>query len=494
MADVAVLGIRINAEGAISQLRDLDGGLSAVSRNADKLNAVTVASTKGMSAWSAMQAEAMAHVGEHSLAIGRLERALAGVAERAVGLNPVIGLLGASLGKFALGGIEMTAILGGIDLVVAGYNKMTEGARAAAAANDQLNASILAGNADFVKGKFGDMRDALAQQAKELDKLNQRKATLAYYGQPIPDDLADELTAAERSMTILNQRAAELTTPMKAVVTEIHTAKKHTDLLADAAMQADKMFQNLVETTKKLWESGAVLGDPLARLKKAAFGGLDDAAMMKGMIQGPGNLKLPDFVGNSSSNPQDWESSPGSYISKKQLEGITKINTDAEKHATMVKNAVESSAMVIAGAIGSALNLGGGGRASQIGGALFGGIAGAIGDGAKGSVFGVSAGSILGPLGAVAGGVVGSVLGGLFDHHKKAVNDNTDAINKLTQQMLNAPNGYNYRSARNSVSPTIVIEGDVHVNADNAAFFKRELLNAARGGAGKFGQLVAVSR
>lgn len=103
----------------------------------DALGASTVAGTKNMSMLSALQAEATGGVGKHSLALGRLEKNLSGVAEKALGVNSSVGLMGSSLLKFGIGSIETVGILAGIAAITAAYDLLsTEQSKAKATATD----------------------------------------------------------------------------------------------------------------------------------------------------------------------------------------------------------------------------------------------------------------------------------------------------------------------------------------------------------------------
>jgi hypothetical protein len=91
----------------------------------DALGASTVAGTKNMSMFAALQAEATGGVGKHSLALGRLERNLSGVAGRALGVSSSVDLMGSSLLKFGIGSIETVGILAGIAAITAAYDLLT---------------------------------------------------------------------------------------------------------------------------------------------------------------------------------------------------------------------------------------------------------------------------------------------------------------------------------------------------------------------------------
>ncbi len=194
MGDVARLGLVVDAEGAIRPLRltqgELDrlvvGGKAAkrsmddLGTSAANLGVKSVAATRGMGAFTALQAEAVGHVGEHTLALGRLERGLGRVTEEVLHLNPAVGLLAESLGKFALGSVEMVAILGALALLAKGWETFTEDAtKAEKATADAIKRLEELGDKQR-QGKFGTLHpDVNAAAAEQRDVAEQLKAALA---------------------------------------------------------------------------------------------------------------------------------------------------------------------------------------------------------------------------------------------------------------------------------------------------------------------------
>jgi hypothetical protein len=173
--------------------------MAAASTAQAEANVTTVAGTRNMGAWAAMQAEASSHVGEHSLAIGRLEMSLARFSERALGVNSTLGLLMTSLGKFAIGTIETAGVLAGIAAVVAIYDALTESARKATEEQNKAieafekmarekalgpEGAVIEGlNAQIASAQEGlaspFSRGSVASQQANLDRLNKdlRQAT-----------------------------------------------------------------------------------------------------------------------------------------------------------------------------------------------------------------------------------------------------------------------------------------------------------------------------
>jgi uncharacterized membrane protein YgcG len=162
----------IETEAKLDAIKAARAEVVGLKADTQGMGVASVAATKNMSAWSAMQAEAAGHLGEHSLAIGRLEMSLARFAERATGVNSTVGILGASMARFAIGSIETAGILIGIDAIIAVYDKLTESARKA---TDEQNKAIEAFekmSREKALGPEGVVIDSLNKQIAEAqDKL-----------------------------------------------------------------------------------------------------------------------------------------------------------------------------------------------------------------------------------------------------------------------------------------------------------------------------------
>jgi hypothetical protein len=129
----------LNVSGATTEQQlKLEVAMRRTEERMGRMGGETASSTRNMGFFSALVAEASGHLGEHSLSIGRAEMALARFGERSLGVNSVVGTLVASLGKFAIGSVEITAVLVGIDAVVAIYDHFTSATRDATKAQDEL--------------------------------------------------------------------------------------------------------------------------------------------------------------------------------------------------------------------------------------------------------------------------------------------------------------------------------------------------------------------
>ena len=152
VGDLAELAIRVKfddvgratvaLEGMTTAGRKAEAATDGLAGATNRHGAATVAGTRGMGVWAALQAESAGHVGNHSLAIGRLERALAGIVGHFVGANAAVELLGSGLLKFALGSVETVGLLGGLALMAVAYEKLTGEAKKAREEADKLIESL----------------------------------------------------------------------------------------------------------------------------------------------------------------------------------------------------------------------------------------------------------------------------------------------------------------------------------------------------------------
>jgi hypothetical protein len=195
IADAKAAGAAFDEMGAKGERAALKlvGSTNPVTEAIKQQAITSVAATRGMGAWSAIQAEAAGRVGEHSLAIGRLERNLASVVERMLGLNSTVGLVGSGLLKFGVGTIETAGILGALAAVSAAYVYLTKTAREAKEAADKLRASLEAGNFRESLGPSPDLRLETDAQRNELRQEQERRRTLMAYGAKPSDDRIRDL-------------------------------------------------------------------------------------------------------------------------------------------------------------------------------------------------------------------------------------------------------------------------------------------------------------
>jgi hypothetical protein len=121
----------IETDAKLDGIKSARAEIQGLNADTQKTGVSSVAATRGMNAWSAIQAEATGHVGAHSISIGRLEQSLERFSAEALGVNHTAGLLLATMARFAIGSIETAGVLAGIAAVVAIWDKLTESARKA---------------------------------------------------------------------------------------------------------------------------------------------------------------------------------------------------------------------------------------------------------------------------------------------------------------------------------------------------------------------------
>jgi hypothetical protein len=251
MADVATLGITVNAQGAIQQVKQLDTSLENLAQSSNKVSNVTVAGTRNMGAWAAMQAEASSHVGQHSLAVGRLEMSLARVVERMTGVNSAVGMMASGMLKFGLGSIETVAILAGIAAITAAWQYFTGEARKAKEENDKLRQSLEQNN---FMAKLGPEPDLVLQtnaQRNELMQQQSRRRLLLNFGVSPTDDRIVALNIQiAHSQSVLEEGEKRL---------------------FDARMKGSQLTTVTIESNKKKNDAeGAALDKEIAALKLKA--------------------------------------------------------------------------------------------------------------------------------------------------------------------------------------------------------------------------------
>jgi hypothetical protein len=213
----------------------------------------TVASTHGMGIWSALQAEAAGHVGGHSLAIGRLERNLASVTERALGLNSTMGLLGSSLLKFGVGTIETVGILAGIAAITAAWEYFTGAARKALEENEKLRTSLETGNFREALGPAPDLRLETDAQRNQLTQDKEyRRQLIAFGTDPNSDKIRQLNVTIAHEADVLAGGEARLTKARMDASTPLEKITVNARNFAEEARKAQEDFlryQQLVRST-----------------------------------------------------------------------------------------------------------------------------------------------------------------------------------------------------------------------------------------------------
>lgn len=441
---IATLGIRVDASGAISQVDRLTGSL-------DKLGVTSVGQTRSMDMLSAIHAEAAGHVGEHSIQVGRLERQMASATGHVLGMNSVLELLGVTSLKFGVGDIYTIAIVGGLWAITKAFEKLTEASNKTMEQADKtieklLHAAKLRGMG--LAGEAGiDLETASAGQAeyKKNASFWTKVGNLAGgatspmgawalgKAQGYTDQIGKGNLAVLQAQTEITDNYAKPVT--EAANKAAEAAKQEAKKVEQAAQQAVDQFwagqHRIVESSmQKIAELKRIAADFLrdnpvaAQTEKYFAKQFEDAYGRPGGRGGMPNWSLNDGLTKEQ-------------IKTREKMGI--LVDDANKNADKLSNVIAGSASQAAQMIVGALNIGGGGKGSQLGGGI-GGTAGF----AAGYLVG---GPVGGAIGSLVGNIAGSFLGGLFDHHKKAVDKNTQALQALTN-LLNQPSGYKVEYTR----------------------------------------------
>lgn len=355
------------------------------------------------------------------LSTGRLGNQFAGLAGSIAHVHPVVGNLAGVLGQFAVGGAVTAGVLGGLALIAVAYDQLTKATREATKEQDALIKSLE--RSIHLKGlgpggetvdQVGAARERAAALGTQIEKLR----AMVVLDAMDADVMASNLVIQEKinKLTTERQNALNAMAGGQSIVNEkiaaaippILKAKEHTVAL-----------KKVVEDVAFSWREAFEWADRMANTIESIT--LQEAREALGVS--------PDLSTDIS----------GSVDSvKEEIRTREELTHASERNAEVVRSAVLQSAQIIVGA----LNIGGGGRNSNLGGAL-----GSTAGFAAGFVFG--GGPVGGAIGSTIGGLLGSAIGGLFDSNTKATNANTEATRANTAAlMLNAPSGYKTAGAR----------------------------------------------
>lgn len=400
MIDFADLSVRVRYDDATKATRALEqlavAGTKA-EQSTNRLGVSSVAQTRNMGAWAAIQAEAAGHVGAHSLSIGRLEKALASIVGHFVGANNAAELLASGFLKFSVGTLGAVGVLAGLAAVVGLYELITAGAREA-------------------KKQMDDMTKSLVDQARAA-----QEATLAGRDNlKLIAELNQQAVQKEPSTgwrTFL-ERAFLGSTNIGVNPTD---RGNHEKRVADAQTAVDQATKNWTDAWAKAEEERTRKAEEEERKRAAAFAKYSEAAGKRSAEAAEKQGQLSVAAWNHELDLRSARrASPVANTSVGLLSGLIgqqqlrdeKNLKAAEEHAKKLQDAVWGAASASAQTIVSALNIGGGGKGSSIGGAL-----GSAAGGAAGYYFGGQAGQI---VGSAVGNIFGSLIGGLFDTGKAA--------------------------------------------------------------------------
>ena len=372
---------------------------------------------------------------------GRLRQELVSLVRQTTGTTPVIAQLGNVVGEFALGGPLALAATGGIAAIAVGINKLTSASDEAIKKGQQLVEQYLKIARIRALGVGG-------QQKADIEDLGKANAALVER-QGFFNRAASLFGGSEGEAAIGNlfgffagRAGNQITQNAKATQAAVNELGLAIAAANDAAVPKIKAtttaMKGLDDTSKKV----VITLDELVNKIAPAF--LSFPAFIRSLDKTVGDqlnqIQFGNLIPSNIEMPKI--SKPFEDLTDSQRDQLRKLGVIADNTGELM-DVVRSSAIQGAQIIVNALNLGGGGKGSGLGGAL-GSTAGfAIGF--------ATGGPIGGAIGSLVGQIGGSLLGGLFDHHKKAVNANTQALNANTAimaQLLNAPEGFKIAQAR----------------------------------------------
>lgn len=300
--DFAALSITVKRDDVPKTTAELDKMAAAGKRAEDATNrlsgahnsagAASVAATRNMGAWSALTAEATGHVGEHSLALGRLGYRMESATSEALGLNSAMGLLGGSFLKFGVGDVYSIAILGGIYALTQAWESLTDPAREA-------------------RKQIDDMTDALVKQARAAEEATIKgRANLSliadYNAEVIKADTAGGFKSLiMRSLPVFgfgtgaNTTAGDDASHAKAIAdaataqeqTRANEAKTRTEEAERAARELKRLQEEAAAAARKADEAfKAGINSGIAVFDNLASHGLSTSAVSRVLIDDYGTV------------------------------------------------------------------------------------------------------------------------------------------------------------------------------------------------------------
>lgn len=354
------------------------------------------------------------------LSTGRLSNQFAGLAAKIAGVHPVLGNLSNTLLDFAVGGAVTAGVLLGVAAIAVAYDKITASARKAKEESDKLSASLE--RALHLKS-LGPGGETVDQAANEKAKAAALGVQIAKMEALIVKDALDADVLA--SNAIIQDKINKLVIERQNALNRLAGAQ---------SVIAEKVNATLAEQPKHIEKS-------IAKVKELGFT-FEQMRASADEFWGPMRrfneaFALPSIVQDMTPGAVDISDSV--KIADKVGKDILTASEQADRNAQMIHDAIWGSAIQLANQVVGALNIGGGGKGSQVGGAI-------------GSTLGFIAGTPGGPvgqmIGSTIGNIAGSFIGGLFDH-KKATELNTAAVRQNTAALLlNTPSGYKTAAGR----------------------------------------------
>lgn len=380
-------------------------------------------------------------MGRAHLSTGKLRQELVTLVRQATGTAPVVAQLGSVIGEFALGGPLVLGVTAGIAAIAFAYRAITKESREAREEQDKLIKSLereLELKALGPGGETLEKRNAAQRRANDLKiEIDRLEKALATPGRPGESPMMQQHRAEANRIT--EEKLNALYIERQQALNDVAGAQS----IIDERLKAldDKPVKNATESFKQMGEAVKNVSGNLAMALRITR---ELGPMMARLNQGATQGAL-DTITSDLFAPFKMPNIPAPFegLSDKEKATLRQLGvlTDHEDQNTQkLHDAIWGSAAAMANSIVSALNIGGGGKGSNLGGAL-GGTAGF----AAGFAIG---GPVGGAIGSTLGNVFGSLVGGLFDH-KRAVDNNTAAIKANTAALLlNAPRGFDVNHLR----------------------------------------------
>lgn len=485
MAPLGTLTVKIGTD-----LTELNRGLGVAGQGVQKLgnqvSGIGSSLTKNLTApiresTTALSGHA-AEVGKSVHGIGNLSRELVTLTRNVLGLNPVVAQAGGLLGNMAIGAGPMVAVLAGVAALAYGYEKLTAGARDTAKATDEAIKSLEALKDKQALGSLSGTSAREAERAgvalfnvqEKLTELRGKYATQSAVG-----------GGSETKKEIVKQEAEEarLRGLIKAHENEV------TDVRAEKAKKQASDQKSALDQEWKDWQD--FIAKKVASMK--AVEDLNDKALRERReflerSKEMGELGI-GFAGTARAqaplNPYRLPGLKPDAITATYNSIGNELSRNQQALRDGLKEIADSIGVTLAGKLLMAFGAGGG-SGSSFGSQVGGSLGGKLGAGAIGSLTGKLGQAAFPIIGGLVGSLAGGLFGSLFDH-KKSVDSNTEALNKLTESITNGPTGFKtsgYRFAATDGMPVINIGQVITLGGADFMRYLRQTSNdfGARGG------------
>jgi hypothetical protein len=472
MATLGTLTVKIGAD-----LTELNRGLgqagASVADLGKEVSGVGKSLTGNLTApireSSAALVEHSRHIGGSIEGLSEMRRELLSVVREVTGANPALLKMGSLLGKLEVGAPEMIAVLAGLAALSLAWEKLTEGARENAKATaeaikvlEEYRRKKLLGVGGELGASVNTAKDQMPQEILKLDALTKERK------------MFDKNDTSIRALQLDQQIKAQQDhiAHMRAIIRDgedgVTKLKKDDDdkRAADQQSALDREIAAWKEAIDKKIALMHLEGDVLqamlqreddirtrsAELNKLGLGvsaPSSGAATIRSQmrtrlsqgLEGYGFGKLPAgtidgaFPALKPTEITATYNSIPAQLSKNELA----LRDGFKEVADSIGNTLAGKLLMAFGA--------GSGAGSSFGSSVGGQIGGKLGAGAVGSLTGKLGQAAFPIIGGLVGSLAGGLFGSLFDH-KKSVDSNTEALNKLTESITNGPTGFKANSYR----------------------------------------------